>query len=99
MLARQLAANTVARGAWRGPRILHRATLYLPASASATVVQGWGVQSPGVGIGPARPSHRFAAFEPEVWQNVSDNLSRQPLKQGALAMLREEHQSRARPGP
>jgi ATP-dependent exoDNAse (exonuclease V) alpha subunit len=37
--------------------------------------------------------------EPEVWQNVSENLSRQPLKQGALAMLREEHQPRARLGP
>ena len=37
--------------------------------------------------------------EPEVWQNVSENLSRQPLKRGALAMLREEHQPRARPGP
>jgi hypothetical protein len=37
--------------------------------------------------------------EPEVWQNVSENLRRQPLKPGALEMLREEHQPRARLGP
>ena len=37
--------------------------------------------------------------EAEVWQNVSENLKRQPVKTGALKMLREEHQPRARLGP